>query len=493
MESYRQRIGLFLGPIVFIVGLLLGPPGGLEQAEWMVAVVVILMAIWWISEALPLAATALVPVVAFPALGVMPVGDVTQAYGNHLIFLFLGGFFIAVTMQRWNLHRRIALHTINLVGPQPQRMILGFMLATAGLSMWISNTATAMMMLPIALAVLTQSRDEAHSRGEELAPGFGIALMLGVAYAASIGGIATLIGTPPNAVLAGQLEELYDVDITFASWMAFGLPMAVIFLAITWLFLAYGRNCRNIKTLPGGQERIRAELNEIGGMDSAEKRVLIVFVTVALAWIMRGFLPDGVLDDLGDASIAIAGALALFLLPSGKQKGERLLDWETAAKIPWDIVLLFGGGFAIAAGFSATGLSETLAESLEVLGGVPIILIIAACVALVVFLTEVTSNTATATVFIPLMGALAVATGFNPLVLMAAVAVAASCAFMLPVATPPNAVVFGSRALSVPDMARAGLVLNMVTILLTTLFVYFLLPVVMGIELTGAIEQGASK
>lgn len=490
MESYRQRIGLFLGPVVFVIGLLIGPPAGLEEGEWAVAMVVILMAIWWISEAIPLAATALIPVVAFPALGVMQVGDVTQAYGHHLIFLFLGGFFIAVTMQRWNLHRRIALQTINLVGPQPQRMILGFMLATAGLSMWISNTATSMMMLPIALAVLTQSRDEAEEHGEQLPRGFGVALMLGVAYAASIGGIATLIGTPPNAVLAGQLEELYGIDITFASWMAFGLPMSLLFLGITWLFLAYGRNCRGLKSLPGGQERIGAELNAIGAMSSAEKRVLIVFVTVALAWILRGFLPEGMLDKLGDASIAIAGAMALFLLPSGQEKGERLLDWETAAKIPWDIVLLFGGGFAIAAGFAATGLSQTLAESLEILGNVPVILIIAACVTLVVFLTEVTSNTATATVFIPLMGALAVATGFNPMVLMAAVAVAASCAFMLPVATPPNAVVFGSRSLSIPDMARAGLVLNIFSVLLTTLFVYFLLPAVMGIELTSSTNGG---
>ncbi|MBK1734532.1 anion transporter [Halorhodospira abdelmalekii] len=488
MDSYRQRIGLILGPLIFLVGWLLGPPGGLSAGEWAVALVAILMATWWISEAVPLAATALVPIVAFPVLEVMAVGDVTRAYGNHLIFLFLGGFLIAVTMQHWNLHRRIALHVIQLIGPAPRRMILGFMLATAGLSMWISNTATAMMMLPIALAVLTQSREEAQNHGQELPPGFGIALMLGIAYAASIGGIATLIGTPPNAVLAGQLEALYDIQITFASWMAFGLPMSILFLAITWLYLAYGKHCRGLDSLPGGQAQIREELSAMGSIGTAERRVLIVFVAVAVSWVGRGFLPDGVLDQVGDASIAIAGGLALFLLPSGERKGERLLDWDTAAKIPWDILLLFGGGFALAAGFSQTGLSATLAEALRVLDGVSIILIIAACVALVVFLTEVTSNTATATVFVPLMGALAIATGFHPLVLMAAVAVAASCAFMLPVATPPNAVVFGSRALSVPDMARAGLTLNIVTIVLTTLFVYLLLPVVMGIELTGAVE-----
>ncbi|MFP4648217.1 MAG: SLC13 family permease [Halorhodospira sp.] len=484
MESYRQRIGLFLGPLVAIGGYLIDAPGGLSQDEWSVALVAILMAIWWISEALPLAATALVPIVAFPLLGVLPVGDVTEAYGNDLIYLFLGGFFIAVTMQRWELHRRIALHTINLVGPSPRRIVLGFMLATAGLSMWISNTATAMMMLPIALAVLHQSEEEAQQRGEPLPRGFGVVLMLGVAYSASIGGIATLIGTPPNAVLAGQAQELYDIEITFASWMAFGLPLAILFLGIAWLYLAFGRHCRNLGQLASGRETIRQELESLGRMDSAERRVLTVFVLVALAWISRGFLPEGVLEEVGDASIAMAGVLALFLLPSGKQKGQRLLNWETAVKIPWDIVLLFGGGFALAAGFGASGLSESLAEGLEVLDGASIFLIIATCVALVVFLTEVTSNTATATVFVPLMGALAMAMGFNPLILMAAVAVAASCAFMLPVATPPNAVVFGSQALTVPDMARAGMVLNLITIALTTVFVYFLLPLALGVELS---------
>lgn len=346
-----------------------------------------------------------------------------------------------------------------------------------------------MMMLPIALAVLKQSQEEAEQNGQELPRGFGVVLMLGVAYAASIGGIATLIGTPPNAVLAGQAQELYDIEITFAGWMAFGLPLSILFLGIAWVYLAFGRHCRGIGHLVSGRETIRQELAEIGRMAPAERRVLTVFVLVALAWVSRGFLPEGVLDEFGDASIAMAGALALFLLPSGKEKGQRLLDWDTAVKIPWDIVLLFGGGFALAAGFGASGLSESLAEGLQVLDGVSIFLIIAACVALVVFLTEVTSNTATATVFIPLMGALAVATNFNPLVLMAAVAVAASCAFMLPVATPPNAVVFGSRALTVPDMARAGLLLNLVTIVLTTLFVYFLLPVALGVELTTIIEK----
>ncbi len=485
MESYRQRIGLLLGPVAAIGGFLVGAPAGLTPEEWSVALVAILMAIWWISEALPLAATALVPIVAFPLLGVLPVGEITEAYGNDLIFLFLGGFFIAVTMQRWGLHRRIALHTINLVGPSPRRIILGFMLATAGLSMWISNTATAMMMLPIALAVLRQSEDEAKQRGEALPRGFGVALMLGVAYAASIGGIATLIGTPPNAVLAGQVQELYGVEITFAGWMAFGLPLSLLFLGIAWLYLAFGRHCRNLGQLASGREPIRQELAALGRIDRAERRVLTVFALVAAAWVGRGFLPEGVLEEFGDASVAIAGALALFLLPSGQRRGERLLNWETAVQIPWDIVLLFGGGFALAAGFGASGLSESLAEGLEVLDGVSILLILAACVTLVVFLTEVTSNTATATVFVPLMGALATAMGFNPVVLMAAVAVAASCAFMLPVATPPNAVVFGSQALTVPDMARAGLVLNLVTIVLTTAFVYLLLPLALGVELAG--------
>jgi solute carrier family 13 (sodium-dependent dicarboxylate transporter), member 2/3/5 len=483
MQLSRQRFGLYLGPVVLVIGWLIGPLWGLSEAQWAVALVAALMATWWISEALPLAATALVPIVLFPAFDVMAPGNVTRAFGNDLIFLFLGGFFIAVTMQRWNLHRRIALHTIRFVGLDPRRMILGFMVATAFLSMWISNTATAMMMLPIALAVLQQSREEADKTGEALAAGFGVTLMLGIAYGASIGGVATLIGTPPNAVLAGMANELYGIDIGFAQWMAFGLPFSVIMLGIAWVYLVFGRHGRGMSKLPGGHELIARELQEIGTIGRAEQRVLIVFVCVALAWITRGFLPEGMLNQINDSSIGIAGALALFLLPSGEKSGERLLDWETAVKIPWDIVLLFGGGFALAAGFTETGLSEAMATGLEGLAGAPVILMIAACVALVVFLTEVTSNTATATLFVPLMGALAVATGFHPLSLMAAVAVAASCAFMLPVATPPNAVVFGSRAITVPQMARAGFALNIVTILLTTAFIYWLLPVVMGISL----------
>ena len=485
MALSRQSVGLYLGPSILVAGLVTGPPAGLESSEWAVALVAILMATWWISEALPLAATALVPIVLFPALDVLAPGDVTRAYGNDLIYLFLGGFLIAVTMQRWNLHRRIALHTINLVGTDPRRMILGFMLATAVLSMWISNTATAMMMLPIAMAVLQQSREDANRAGETLSGGFGVALMLGIAYSASIGGVATLIGTPPNAVLAGMANELYGIEISFAAWMAFGLPLSVIMLAMTWAYLAFGRHGRDLARLPGGRDLVRRELEEIGSIGVAERRVLIVFVSVALAWVFRGFLPEGALNQINDSSIAIAGALALFLLAAGDGSGERLLNWKTAVTIPWDIVLLFGGGFALAAGFTESGLSETMATGLEGLAGVPVLLMIAACVALVVFLTEVTSNTATATLFVPLMGALAVAIGFHPLALMAAVAVAASCAFMLPVATPPNAVVFGSRAVTVPQMARAGLLLNVMTIVLTTAFIYWVLPAVMGISLQG--------
>ena len=488
MDSPRSRIGLFVGPAVFLFGYLLGPPGGLSGPEWAVAMTAVLMAIWWISEALPLAATALVPIVLFPLLGVIDVDDITEAYGNDLIFLFLSGFFIAVTMQRWNLHRRIALRTIYLVGPSPRRIILGFMLATGGLSMWISNTATAMMMLPIGLAVLRQSEDEAERQGQPLHRGFGVALMLGIAYSASIGGIATLIGTPPNAVLAGQAEALYGVEITFARWMLFGLPLSVLFLAVAWAYLTLGPLCRGLAPLSSGREPIRAEMEALGPMDTAEKRVLIVFLLVAFSWVFSSFLPAGVLPFFGDASIGMTGALALFLLPSGKEKGQRLLDWETAVRVPWDIVLLFGGGFALATGFATTGLSESLASALAVLDGTSIFLIIGVCILIVVFLTEVTSNTATSTVFVPLMGALAVATSFNPIVLMAAVAVAASCAFMLPVATPPNAIVFGSRALTIPDMAKAGLLLNFVTVILGTLFVYFFLPLALGLEVSATLE-----
>ena len=472
--ALRQTAGLWGGLIAFGLLLLLPLPDGLTAAGRAVAAVAVLMAVWWIAEALPLAATALLPVLLFPLLGVVPADEVTRAYGHHLIFLFLGGFMIAVTLERWNLHRRLALQTIHMVGSSPVRLLLGFMLATALLSMWISNTASVMMMVPIAAAVA--GRYSGGDTTNECQGGLASALMLGVAYSASIGGIATLIGTPPNAILAGMIEELYGSRITFATWMAFGLPLALLFLMLTWLYLWCFVLNRGVTELADGLDNqiIRSELEQLGTMTTAEKRVLIVFVCVALTWMLRGVVGLDSVARLEDSTIAVLGALTLFMLPAGQ--GQRLLDWETAKRIPWDILLLFGGGFALARGFEQTGLSEWLGQQLLVFNGAGPVLIIAIVAVLVKFLTEVTSNTATATLLIPIMAAFAEAADLHPYVLMVTTAISASLAFMLPVATPPNAIIFGTPYITVPLMARVGFWLNLLAVPVTTLFIMLLLP-----------------
>ena len=458
----------------------------MSLAAWRVAAVAVLMAVWWISEALPIAATALLPIALFPLLGVMRTAQVTVSYADHLIYLFLGGFLIAMAMQRWELHRRIALHTIRLVGVSPARIVLGFMLATALLSMWISNTATAMMMLPIALAVIGQiERLKPEQAGEDTsrAEGLGTSLMLGIAYAASIGGVATLIGTPPNAILAGVVERLYGYRISFAAWMGFGLPLSLLMLAIAWFYLTRYAYPSGRRSLPGARELIGRELAALGSMSGPERWVLTVFAGVALLWIGRGLFKIESLAMVSDASIAIAGALLLFIIPADFAKREFLLDWQTAAKLPWDILILFGGGFALAQGFGDSGLTEWIVTRLSGLAGVPLLVLVAAVTLVVIFLTEVTSNTATATLVLPVMGALAAAVDVHPLGLMVPAAVAASYAFMLPVATPPNAIVFSSRLVSIPQMARAGLWMNLIATVVIAAFVLLLLPLLWGIEL----------
>lgn len=467
----RRLTGLFLGPLLFLLVLVLPQPQGMEPTAQVVAAVTLLMATWWISEAIPIAATALLPIVFFPLLGVMSTAQTTAAYANHLIYLFLGGFLIAMAMQKWNLHRRIALHTIRIVGTSASRTVLGFMLATAFLSMWISNTATAMMMLPIGLAVIASR----HENGDE-GNGFGVSLMLGIAYAASIGGVATLIGTPPNAILAGVLEETTGRTIGFAEWMGFALPLALLMLAIAWLYLTRiafpGRQTGSAKT----RELLHEQLRQLGPTRWEEKWVLAVFTAVAAAWILRGLVDVAWLKGVGDATIAMAGATLLFLIPSDWRQGRFLLDWESAVKLPWEIIILFGGGFTLASGFAESGLTAWIVTRLGLLEATPPWLLVAAVTLLVIFLTEVTSNTATATIVLPVVGALAAAMGMEAAELMIPAAIAASYAFMLPVATPPNAIVFSSGQLTIPQMARAGLWMNLIASLVITLFVLLFYP-----------------
>ena len=481
MTEHRQLIGLLAGPLLFASILLLPAPDGMSPEGQRVAATAVLMALWWLTEAIPIPATALLPILLFPLLGVLDGGAVTRAYSHDLIYLFLGGFMIAVTMEKWNLHHRIALYTIRMVGVTPQRIVLGFMLATAFLSMWISNTAATMMMVTIALAVLHEiSHEVEHQPGEFR---FATALVLGIGYAATIGGVATLIGTPPNAIFAGVVEKTYGYSVGFLDWMRFALPLSIVMLVLTWLYLTRILFRSEIPHLPGGRDFIRRQIAGLGPMSREEKAVAIVFVSVALLWMLRGLYNPPALSMIKDSTIAIAGALVLFMIPVNLKKREFLLDWKTAVTIPWDIIILFGGGFALAQGFSDTGLTSWLAERLTVLQGVEVLLVIGAVVLLVIFLTEVTSNTATASLLLPVTGALAEATGVHPYGMMVAAVVASSFAFMLPVATPPNAIVYGSRYVTIMQMAKAGVWLNLIGAVLITAFVYYLLPRVWGIEL----------
>ena len=486
----RQKVGLLLGPSLFILILVSPLPSGMKPEALKVAAVVALMAVWWVTEAIPIPATSLLPIALFPLLKVMSSPQATAPYANHLIYLFLGGFFIAMTMERWNLHKRIALQTIRLVGTSPTRIILGFMLATGFLSMWISNTATAMMMVPIALAVIGQAAQVIKDSGEkgiDLRPGhfnFGMALMLGIAYSASIGGVGTIIGTPPNTIFVGVVEKTFGVQISFAEWMAVGVPLSAVMLLIVWYYLIKLAFKIEIKELPGGKELILSQIKDLGKLGQEEKGVLIVFNMVALAWILRGFVHIEALSMVHDSTIAIMGALLLFMIPSKNKPGQYLLNWETAKRVPWDVIILFGGGLSLANGFKITGLAQWIGESLTIIAGAPLIFVIFVVVFGTIFLTELTSNTATSTMLLPIMASTALAMAVHPYGLMVGASIAASYAFMLPIATPPNAVVFGSGYVTIPQMARAGFAVNLFASMMITLFVYFALPEIWQIDLS---------
>lgn len=495
----RSTTGLIAGPLLFAWLLLLPVPDGMESPAMCVAAVAVLMAVWWITEAIPLSATALLPIFLFPVMGVMDGSAVTQPYANHLIYLFLGGFLIAVSIEKWNLHKRIALHTLRIIGISPRRMVLGFMLATAFLSMWISNTAATMMMLTIGLAVLHQITEEIDQRKEleiDTRRGhfrFGTSLMLGIGYSASIGGVATLVGTPPNAIFAGVLEKTYGMSISFLDWMMFGLPLAMVMLVFAWLYLTRFAYPSEIDHLPGGRELVMLEIKRLGPMLRQEKQVLLVFGCVAVLWILRGLFDLEAFRMIKDSTIAIGGAMLLFVIPSDLKKREFLLDWKTAVTIPWDILILFGGGFALAQGFSDSGLTHFLAQQLSSLVDVNIVLVVAAVTTLVIFLTEITSNTATATLSLPIMAALAGAMQVHPYGLMISSTLAASFAFMLPVATPPNAIVFSSRYIEITQMVRAGIWLNLFGVVLITTFVVILLPLIWGIDISALPPEFVSR
>ncbi|MFC4713236.1 SLC13 family permease [Planococcus dechangensis] len=494
-KSYNtpQLIGLAAGPLLFILTMLFFNPEGLPPEAKAILASTLWIATWWITEAIPIPATSLLPIILFPLSDGLDIGETTSAYGNDTIFLFMGGFMIALTMEKWNLHKRIALTIISAIGTNTERIILGFMVATGFLSMWISNTATAMMMVPIGLAIIYQVsealKDDDSIDTSQGNFGFGKALMLGIAYSASLGGIATLIGTPPNTLLAGAVNEIYGIEISFAEWMLFGVPLAWIFIFIAWFYLIKIAYPLKLKELPGGSGVIKEQKKELGKASYEEKVVFTVFLLAAFAWITRSFLLVDFLPGLNDAMVGLIAAMILFAIPSKTRLGDNLLDWATAVKLPWGILLLFGGGLAIAAGFTQSGLSEWVGSQLIGLQGVNVLIIVLVVAAFVLFLTEITSNTATASMMFPIMASLAVALGIHPYALMVTAAVTASCAFMLPVATPPNAVVFGSGYLKIIDMARTGFILNVFGIIFVGLAVYYFLPIVWDIDLLTTPER----
>jgi len=485
-RSPRTRwSGLLSGLALFAVLRLLPAPQGMEATAWAVAALAGLMAVWWITEAVPVAATALLPVVALPLLGVRGAVDATAPYAHPLIFLFLGGFLIALAIERWGLHRRLALALLRRIGTRPDGLIAGFLIVPAALSMWLSNTATSLVMLPIGLSVAALLHGEGKqnaSAAPHTGDDFDAPLLLAIAYGASIGGMATLIGTPPNALLAAFLSESYGRDIGFAQWMAFGLPVSVLMLAAAWLVLTRLAFRVPHGPLPGAQELVAREAAALGATTGPEKRVAAVFATVALLWLLRPqldpWLPAGA--SLGDPGIAVLGALALFALPSGRAPGERLLHWSATARLPWGVLVLFGGGLSLAGAIAESGLAAWIAGEMLVLADWPLAGLVATVSGTVVLLTEFTSNTATAATFLPLLAELAAALGHDPLLLAAPAAVAASCAFMLPVATPPNAIVYGSGYISIPQMARAGIWLNVLSTILASGAALVLVPLVFG-------------
>ncbi len=493
-SASRRALGLVAGLVVFLVMLIMDPPGAMPEKAWLAAAVGILMAIWWILEAIPIPATALVPLALFPFLGIQPIKAAAAPYANPLIFLFLGGFVIALAMERWNLHRRIALNILRVVGSNPAALVGGFMVATAFLSMWVSNTATATMMLPIGLSVISlvtagSLPGQGDGRGEHFTP----ALLLGIAYSASIGGIGTLIGTPPNALLAGYFAEAYGVGIGFADWMMMAVPLEIILLVIAWLVLTRVVFPIRVKELTGVEEMIGRELDKLGPVSRGEKLIAAVFVTTALLWMIRPLLNQWLPGmNISDPGIAVIAALVVFVIPVEPKNRVFLLDWTATQGLPWGVLILFGGGLSLGAAINGTGLSQWIAEAMSGASGWPTFGLLLAVVAVVMVISHMTSNTATAAAFLPLTAALAVSLGENPLLLTIPMVLAASCVFMMPVATPPNAIVFASGELTVPQMAKAGFLINVLSLILILLVAYTLMELAFSIQ-AGVIPDWAAS
>ena len=482
MKSIQKSLFLISGPLLFLAMQFFSPPAGMSESAYSLLSITLWMALWWVTESVPIAITALLPIILFPMTGAVDLQTTTASYGHKYIFLYMGGFMLAIAIEKWNLHKRIALNIIKIIGTNISKIILGFMVATAFLSMWISNTATAVMMLPIAMSIVAQLQDNPNTeKNENLI--FGKALMLSIAYSASIGGMATLIGTPPNLVFAGYVEETYGIEITFLQWLKFGVPIAIPLLVIAWLYLTKFAFKFKQKEFPGGKEEINRLLVLIGPMKREEKLVSSIFVLTAFCWITRSFILQEFFPFIDDTIIAMTAGVLLFVVPASDFK-KRLITWEDAVKLPWGIILLFGGGMALAAGFQITGLASWLGAQMSIFQGLSLLVLVFVIITLVNFFTEFTSNLATTAMLLPILAPIAISLNINPYMLMVACTIAASCAFMMPVATPPNAVVFGSGYLRIPDMIKSGIWMNIISILFLTLMVYYFLPIIWDFNLT---------
>ncbi|MEZ4963168.1 MAG: DASS family sodium-coupled anion symporter [Saprospiraceae bacterium] len=475
--AIEKKIGLFLAPALFLLVLWLPPQWGLSVAAWRVVAMAVLMLGWWVTEAVPIPVTSLLPIVCLPLMGISPLKDATTPYANPVVFLFLGGFMIALAMERWNLHRRIALNIVKWTGTNANGIIFGFMLATGFVSMWISNTATTLMMLPIAVSVIGLLIKDGIENSHPGMKNFALCLMLGIAYASNVGGVATLVGTPPNVVFKGFIQKTYGVEVNFLSWLLVALPFSAAMLFATYHFLVKILYPNKLGAFKDAQQVIEHELERLGTMQKGEKRTLAIFAATALLWI-TGSLINKINPwfQLSDEVVAILAVVALFVVPVDFKNGVFVMEWARTEKLPWGILLLFGGGLSLADALAKTGVIDLIGSQFSGMEKMGFWLILG-LTAVSLFLTEVMSNVALVTIFLPVAGGIAQGAGIDPLQVCASVTMAASCAFMLPMSTPPNAIVFASGHIKMSQMVKAGLVLNLITIVLVAVLVKTLLPV----------------
>ena len=475
IQKTTPLLMLALGPFMMALTLLIDSPfTGMSETAWHTLGLALWMATWWVSEATPVAVTAFLPLIVAPIVGIAPIKTATASYAHPLIFLFLGGFLISIAMERWNLHKRIALKAMTLVGTKPSQQIAGLMAVTAFLSMWMSNTATSVMMLPIGLSVIEMVNQHSDKPNQA----FTKAMLLAIAFSASIGGLATLIGTPPNALMAAYLSDTYKIEIGFSQWMMVGVPLTTVMLVLCWVILTKVCFKVNQGEFVDTSSMFKQKLDQLGAMGKGEKLVLMFFIMAALGWIFRPLIAKATGLAITDTGIAMFIGMMLFIVPVDRKKDIRILSWDDTKKLPWGVLILFGGGLALAGLIKKSGLADFIGSQLASTVNFPVLAAVIIVTVTIMFLTEVTSNTATAASFLPLLGPISLTLTDGPLMLVIPAALAASCAFMMPVATPPNAIVFSSGHLKISDMAKAGLWLNIAAIGLITILMLTIVPMV---------------